>query len=58
MGFPQMGRVCACAILENHALKCWGYNANGGLGLGYENNRGDAPNEMGDNLPYADLGNY
>ena len=49
----------ACAILDDKSLKCWGSNYSGQLGLGDTNNRGDAPGEMGDNLPAVDLGsNY
>ncbi len=46
----------ACAILDNNTLKCWGYNQDGELGLGDLDYRGDAPNEMGDNLPVVNLG--
>jgi alpha-tubulin suppressor-like RCC1 family protein len=46
----------ACALLDNASVKCWGTNYNGGLGLGDNNNRGDAANEMGDNLSTVDLG--
>ncbi|NDH47471.1 MAG: hypothetical protein EBX99_06430, partial [Acidimicrobiia bacterium] len=35
---------------------CWGLNFAGQLGLGDTANRGDAANEMGDNLPTVDLG--
>ncbi len=45
-----------CAILDSDQLKCWGDNYFGQLGLGDIDARGDAPNEMGDNLPYIDLG--
>ena len=45
----------ACAILDNGSLKCWGYNATGLLGVGGFNNRGDQPDEMGDNLPAVQL---
>jgi len=45
-----------CALLDNKSVKCWGNTGYGQLGLGDENNRGDAPGEMGDNLPAVDLG--
>lgn len=45
-----------CAILDNNRVKCWGRNNEGQLGLGDTQNRGDGPNEMGDALPYVDLG--
>ncbi|XRB20464.1 EGF-like domain-containing protein [Pseudoscourfieldia marina] len=45
-----------CAILDNDKAKCWGANGIGILGYGDTNHRGDGPNEMGDNLPYVDLG--
>jgi alpha-tubulin suppressor-like RCC1 family protein len=45
-----------CVLLNNNALKCWGANNKGQLGLGDTQNRGDAPNEMGDSLPAIDLG--
>ncbi|CAE7656601.1 HERC3 [Symbiodinium pilosum] len=45
-----------CAILDNGALKCWGFNLYGQLGLGHSNNMGDDADEMGDFLPPVDLG--
>jgi E3 ubiquitin-protein ligase HERC3 len=45
-----------CAILDNGRVKCWGLGLAGALGLGDTRNRGDEPGEMGDNLPYVDLG--
>ncbi|MBI4918186.1 MAG: hypothetical protein HY825_20280 [Acidobacteria bacterium] len=45
-----------CALLDNAALKCWGTNSNGELGLGDVARRGDGPGEMGDALPYVSLG--
>lgn len=43
-------------LLDNGMVKCWGMNDYGQLGYGDENNRGDNPGEMGDNLPAVDLG--
>ncbi len=45
-----------CAILDDHSVKCWGWNNVGQLGLGDNNDRGDKPGEMGDSLPCIDLG--
>ena len=50
------GWAQSCAILNDDRLKCWGCNNKGQLGLGDINNRGDNENEMGDDLPYVDLG--
>ena len=52
--YSGMGHTCA--ILEDHKIQCWGKNDNGQLGLGDTTNRGDNSNEMGQNLPYVDLG--
>ncbi len=52
----SVGARHSCAILDNDKVKCWGSNMQGQLGLGDTNNRGDAPGEMGDALPYVDLG--
>lgn len=45
-----------CAILNDDTVKCWGYNGNGELGLGFGGNQGDGPGEMGDTLPALNLG--
>ncbi len=51
------GDAHTCALSTNSTVKCWGGNG-GGLGYGDTDNRGDNPNEMGDNLPIVDLGTY
>lgn len=52
----SVGEYHACAVLNDGSLKCWGYNSYGVLGQGAGNHRGDAPNEMGDNLSAILLG--
>ena len=44
-----------CAVLDDSFVKCWGRNE-GRLGIGYLNNRGDDPYEMGDKLPLVGFG--
>ncbi|MDH5654478.1 MAG: hypothetical protein OEZ34_01100 [Spirochaetia bacterium] len=45
-----------CAILDNNRIKCWGANNFGQLGLGHNTALGNNTAEMGDYLPYVDLG--
>lgn len=51
------GNSHSCALFENGKIKCWGGNSNGELGLGDTNFRGSLPNQMGDKLPFVNLGN-
>lgn len=51
-----LGVAHTCATLEDDTLKCWGQGANGALGLGDTQARGDGPNEMGNALPVVNVG--
>ena len=53
----SVGNDHACAILDNDKVKCWGRNSHGQLGLGDTKDRGGATAEMGDALPYVEIGN-
>lgn len=46
-----------CVLLETGNVQCWGNNQVGQLGIGDKEDRGDAPGEMGNALPFVDLGN-
>ncbi len=50
------GNNHVCAVFDTGQVKCWGHNQSGALGLGDTNARGDEPGEMGDALPFVDLG--
>jgi cysteine-rich repeat protein len=50
------GRSHVCALGADGAMKCWGYNGFGQLGLGDVMDRGKSPNHMGGKLPRVDLG--
>lgn len=47
-----------CALLNNSAVKCWGNNSLGQLGLGDLLDRADDANEMGNALPFINLGRH
>ena len=49
-------RYSTCALLESGRVKCFGENADGRLGLGDTQHRGDAAGEMGDELDFVNLG--
>eukprot|EP00752_Nemacystus_decipiens_P009426 g8429.t1 len=51
-----LGLRHACAILVGGSVKCWGDNRSGQLGLGHVATMGDDADELGDNLPFVDLG--
>jgi hypothetical protein len=50
------GQLHTCALLDNHGVKCWGGNGYGELGLGDRRDRGALATEMGNALPFVDLG--
>src|SRR5205809_549964 len=45
------GESHTCALLDDAAIKCWGANDVGQLGLGDTQSRGDDADELGDRLP-------
>lgn len=50
-----LGDYSTCALLDNHQIKCWGYNSYGNLGLGDTDARLQV-SSLGDALPAVDFG--
>lgn len=50
------GHQFSCAVNDSNQVQCWGHNSFGQLGYGDTNYRGDNLGDMGNNLPYVDLG--
>ncbi len=50
------GSSHSCVLLDNGAVKCWGENSLGQLGLGHTQNLGEGANDMGSNLAVLNLG--
>jgi len=51
-----LGYNHSCVLLKNNFVKCWGNNTAGNLGYEDTTMRGLAASDMGDNLPFVDLG--
>jgi E3 ubiquitin-protein ligase HERC3 len=54
IGGPGGAHVCTIIGGARQGLKCWGYNGVGALGLG--NNLPLSPDQLGDMMPWVDLG--
>eukprot|EP01083_Nonionella_stella_P003387 9651_1 len=50
------GYYMTCALSRSNKVKCFGRNDYGQLGMGDTVNRGDSAGQMGDSLPFVDLG--
>jgi len=51
-----LGGLHSCALLNGGRVKCWGSNDRGALGVGDTLARGLGPGDLGDNLPFVNLG--
>lgn len=54
----SLGNSSACALLKSGAVKCWGNNQDGKLGLGSLQSKGGVPEETVKKLPALDLGKF
>ena len=50
------GTIHNCVLTQTFQMKCWGLNDNGQLGQDHTADLGDDGNEMGDYLPFINLG--
>merc|ERR1719334_197832 len=50
------GEYHSCSLSDDGSVACWGYNANGQLGIGSTSRMGEDTNEMVDYLQITDLG--
>ena len=61
-GVVTFGDSCVsfhiCVVLSNGGLKCWGWGGIGALGRGDTSSIGQYANQMGENLPYVELGGH
>ncbi len=51
-----LGSGYSCAIVTGGKVKCFGYNTYGELGLGDTKERGKSSSDLGDALPYTEIG--
>jgi len=56
VAYIASGRSSTCVKFNDFEVKCWGQNSYGSLGAGDVSARGNEQNEMGDYLPFVNLG--